>query len=268
MVAATRKDVTMKPWTYKQALITGASSGLGEEFALQIAALGTDVILLARREGRLEALAQRIRATGRKAEVVCADLEQPEVWTRLAELMRERGVDLLVNNAGYGKTGLFAQIELKETLGQIDLNVRALTALTYHAASGFMARGVKGGIINVASVAATQPLPNMAVYAATKAYVRSFSRALGQELRGSGVQLTTVLPGAVATEFFSRAGESLLLVMAMKAGPVVRAALHGFHKGKAELVPGLHNQLLVFLTALLPDTLNLWASDFIARKRD
>lgn len=233
-------------------LITGASAGLGAEFARQCAARGDEIVLVARRRDRLDALA---RAIGPQAHVIEADLGEPEAPARVvAETMR-RGlwVRTLINNAGFGLTGRFEEIPLDRQLEMVDLNVRALTELSYAAIADMRARGA-GALLNVASTAAFQAGPHMAVYYASKAYVLSLTEALHQELKGSGIAVTALCPGPTATEFFDVAGapDGRLAKMATDPVAVVRAGLDGLAKNKAIIVPGLMNKVGSQSSRLLP----------------
>lgn len=236
----------------KKALVTGASSGLGAEFARQLAAKGTSLVLVARREAALEEVAKETRGFGVDVEVVACDLENPKERRRLAESFATRGVDLLVNNAGWGKLGPFVDTDVEEALSQVELNVTALVELSHAAAREFSRRG-RGGIINVASTAAFSPLPWFAIYGATKSFVRDFSHALSVELEPSGVRVTCVNPGPTRTEFFQRSGRhGLFEKQLMKASDCVREALAGFEQGHRDVTTGLPNKLITLLAGLTP----------------
>jgi short-subunit dehydrogenase len=189
---------------YSCALVTGASSGLGEEFALQLAPRVGQLVLVARRAALLEDLAERLRAQVPQLEVVvlAADLTDPAERQRLVATLAGRGLtpDLLVNNAGMGDYGEFATAEWPRLEAMIRLNMEALTHLT-HALVPAMIRGGGGAVINVSSIASLMPIPDFAVYAATKAYVTSFSEALRIELRGHGIPVLALCPGPVHTGF-------------------------------------------------------------------
>lgn len=193
--------------TRQMALVTGASAGIGKEIAKLHAARGGDVILVARRQDALEALKAEIEGGGEAtAHVVAADIGS-EAGARdlYAELgRRDLAVDILVNNAGYGGHGLFHRQDLDRNLAMVELNVKSLMTLTYLALQDMIARG-RGRILNVGSTAGMIPGPLQATYHATKAFVNSFSQALANELRDTGVTVTVLAPGAVATEFFKTA---------------------------------------------------------------
>jgi short-subunit dehydrogenase len=226
------------------ALITGASSGIGEEFARQLAARGGGVLLVARREERLRALADDLeRLHGIRAEVIAADLEDPAAVEALPGRIAERGLDVevLVNNAGFTTVGDVHQNPDRQ-LGMVRVNVEALVALTTAFLPGMVERG-RGAVIQVASVVSFQPVPVQAVYAATKAFVRSFSEAVSAELKGTGVTMTALCPGPVSSEFLEAGG-----FKTEKPGPsfvwstpadVAKAGIEGADKGKRVVIPGL-----------------------------
>jgi short-subunit dehydrogenase len=190
------------------ALITGASSGIGEILASKLAQDGHDVVLVARNAAKLEALSQKLEAQhGVSTHVVVADLADPGAPERIyAEVTaKSLTVDILVNNAGFASTGSFLDLELDGELSMVQVNVMSLIALAHWFGTGMRARG-SGRILNIASTAAFQPGPYMATYYATKAFVMAFSLALAHELRGSGVTVTCHCPGPTDTEFAERAG--------------------------------------------------------------
>jgi short-subunit dehydrogenase len=229
----------MKPVT----LITGASAGLGAEFARQLAAKGEPLALAARRRDRMEALAEEI---GGEVHVFEADLaREGAAASLLAELAAEGlAVGTLVNNAGFGLAGKFAALPLERQSGMIALNIRALVELCHLVLPGMRERG-QGAILNVASTAAFQPGPNMAVYYASKAFVLSFTEALHHELQGSGIAVSCLCPGPTESEFGEVAGSKSPALERIKgpAAPVVRAGLEGLARNKAVVVPGLPNKL-------------------------
>lgn len=198
------------------ALVTGASSGFGVSFARRFAAEGYDVVLVARREERLRELADELTGLGAAAHVVPADLATPEGAAGVPVRVRELGLslDALVNNAGFGTHGRFAEEDPARIADEIAVNVTALTLLTRAFLPELIAAG--GVLINVSSTSAFQPGPNIAVYAATKAYVRSFTEALWQEAKGTGLRVLNIAPGPSQTEFFQAAGSE-----AFKVGQVI-----------------------------------------------
>lgn len=191
------------------ALITGASSGLGAEFAAQFASRAADVVLVARREDRLRELAERLeRENGVRATAIPLDLARPDATAVLRDELDRRGVAVhtLVNNAGFGMKGAFAHADPARVAELVQVDVAALVALTREFLPGFVSAG-SGVIVNVASTAAFQACPSMAVYGASKAFVLSFTEAIAYEVRGSGVKVLVVSPGATATEFFDVVGD-------------------------------------------------------------
>ena len=239
------------------ALVTGASSGIGRAIAVRLAADGSDLIVVARREDRLEALAAELRAAhGVKVDVLVADVTEPDQLARVEERLRTGSppVDLLVNNAGAGGQGAFASIPLDWQETQIRLNVLAPVRLTYAVLEPMLARG-HGGVLNVSSIAGLQPMPGVATYAATKAYLSSFSHALHEEVRRQGVSVTALLPGFTRTEFHDVAGMNRSVVPSgawMSPDTVARAGLRAIARGRAQCVPGLGYRVLTGVSALTP----------------
>ena len=234
-------------------LITGASAGLGVEFARQCAARGDEIVLVARRKDRLDALAAEI---GGKAHVIAADLSKPRAATELVAETIARGmwVRTLINNAGFGLRGRFDELPLDRQLEMIDLNIRALTNLSFVVINDMALKG-GGSILNVASTAAFQPGPNMAVYFATKAYVLSFTEALHEEWKDRGIKVSALCPGPTRTEFGEVAGIKTLGQfdrLAMEAGPVVRAGLEGLDDNRAVVIPGATNKIGAWSTRFAP----------------
>jgi short-subunit dehydrogenase len=224
-------------------LITGASAGLGAEFARQCAKRGEPLALAARRRDRMEALAAEL---GGAVHIFEADLAKAGAAASLIAELEAEGLSVgtLINNAGFGLGGKFADRPLGRFSEMIDLNVRTLTELCHLVLPAMRARG-KGGILNVASTAAFQPGPNMAVYYATKAYVLSFTEALHHELKGTGIHVSALCPGPTHSEF-SDVAEShspTLERMKMPAAPVVAAGLDGLDRNKAVVVPGFRNKV-------------------------
>ena len=232
------------------ALITGASSGLGAEYAKIFAGDKHDVILVARRRDRLEALAaELVKAHGVKAHVIDADLSAPGGTARVVGEVKRLGVEVefLVNNAGFGSSGAFAAMDAGRELEEIQVNIAALVALTRALLPQMIARG-HGRVLNVGSTAGFQPGPFMAVYYASKAFVNSFTEALAYELRGTGVTATVSCPGATATEFSTVAGNDKSRLFKMGAAPASAVAQEGYRammKGKAMVVHGWKNKLAV-----------------------
>lgn len=242
----------------RTALVTGASSGIGEAIARRLAARGTSLLLCARRRDRLETLASDLRAKhGVVIEVVEADLTSDGVAADLARRAAEHGpIDVLVNNAGAGAFGKFADLPLDAQLALVRINVMALVELTGHVLPGMAARG-HGAILNIASTSGFQPLAYNAVYAATKAFVVSFGEALAVEQRGSGIDIVTLCPGITETEFFvaaSRVGETFRPsgTLSMSADRVADYAMRALDRKSALAFAGAHNWLTTFLVRLAP----------------
>lgn len=235
-------------------LITGASAGLGVEFARQCAAAGDALVLVARRRDRLEGLAAELGG----AEIVAADLTEAGAPERLLAEIERRGlaVGTLINNAGFGLAGRFDALPRERQREMIDLNVTALTELCRLVLPGMVGRG-SGAILNLASTAAFQAGPNMAVYYASKAYVLFLSEAIHQELKGSGIRVTALCPGPTATEFFEVAGapDGRLARIAVDPVAVVRAGLEGLARNKAIVIPGAMNKATAQSNRLLPRAL-------------
>ncbi|HEY4396232.1 MAG TPA: SDR family oxidoreductase [Acidimicrobiia bacterium] len=239
------------------ALVTGASSGIGSAFAHALAARGDDLVVVARDDTRLEELAAALeKEHGTDVEVLASDLTTKKgmgvVEARLESA--EPPIDLLVNNAGMGTFGKFSELPRETEARVIRLNVLALAQLSHAALPGMIERG-RGGIINVSSLAGHQPTPLNATYGGTKAFVTSFSHALHEELRGTGVKVTVVCPGFTRTEFQERAGldsGSVPSFMWQKPEAVVEAALRAYEHGRAVCVPGALNQAGAIFSSALP----------------
>jgi short-subunit dehydrogenase len=240
----------MKEW----ALVTGASEGIGRELAKQFAANQFNVVLTARGESRLEQLANELQFKhGIETKLVTADLADRETPERIFRECRDLPISVLVNNAGFGYQGSFTEEELKHAAEMVEVNVSALVRLTHLFLAPMLARRA-GRILNVASTAAFQPGPFMAIYYATKAFVFSFSVALAEELRGSGVSVTTLCPGFTESEFQRRAQMKLgpRGLGMMSAEAVAAAGYRGCVSGKAIVVPGMMNKVTSFVSRRLP----------------
>ncbi|MDB5545689.1 MAG: hypothetical protein JWO64_2838 [Hyphomicrobiales bacterium] len=240
----------------KLALITGASDGIGAELARVMAGASHDLALVARGADRLAALANEIESTGRPRPLVIAcDLSRPEGLDALVTRLASEGarIDILVNNAGFGLHGAANRLERAAQLDMIDLNIRALTDLTLRLLPQIIE--ARGRILNVASIAAFLPGPQMAVYYASKAYVLSFSEALSQELKGAGVKVSVLCPGPTSTGFPARAGLDAALFQRMRpasARDVAEAGYAGLMAGQRVIVPGLLNKLSRVLAGVTP----------------
>ncbi|MDG2028666.1 MAG: SDR family oxidoreductase [Acidimicrobiales bacterium] len=238
---------------WRRALVTGASSGIGAAITRQLASEGTALVIVARDTRRLDALAAEL---GGDIEVLTADLSTADGVTAVADRLTEveRPVDLLVNNAGFGFQGPYASLDYEAEQRVVDVNAGALHHLC-HAAAGSMTDAGSGAILNVASVAAFIPSGSNATYAATKAFVTSFSESLHMDLSSVGVTVTASCPGFTRTEFAERAGfdaSSVPKVFWQSAEAVARHALDATEKGKARAVPGALNKIGVFLFTHAP----------------
>ncbi len=257
------KDLADETVMQRIALITGASSGIGEAFAHLLAREGYRPILIARRQAELNRVAEAIAcAVNVDPLVMPKDLSRPQAGTEIQVELDERGLfpDLLINNAGFGLMGATAILDLQEQIEMVDLNVRTLTELSLRYGRLMRQRG-RGGIINVSSVGGTLPGPNMAVYYATKAYILNLTEALSFELKSSGVQVTAVMPGVTKTGFHCRAGmeDSLLLRFAvpMSAQRVAELGYQGYCKGQRVVATGLFNKFATWCTRLFPHSILL-----------
>lgn len=245
------------------ALVTGASSGIGAALARELAKDGHDLVLTARRTEPMQALAAEFGAQGTGAVVIAADLAEPGAAAGLAGEIAARGlaVDVLVANAGLGGAGRFDQSDPVRIGEMLNVNIVALTELTRLLLPGMVARR-RGRVMLVASTAGFQPGPGMAVYFATKAYVLSFGEAIAWELRGTGVTVTTLCPGATATEFFAVAGvgpaaPAGALHPMMSAAEVARIGWRGLKAGRRVVVAGIANRILSFGGRLAPHGITL-----------
>lgn len=250
------------------ALITGASSGIGEEFATALSARGHEVVLVARRADRLERLASELPG---RAHVIACDLiaDAGSLPARVADLGLD--VDLLVNNAGFGTYGRFVEVDPRADIDQVRLNCEAVVALTHAFVPGMVERR-RGGVITVASTAGMQPLPYEAVYAATKAFARAFSDALALELRGTGVRVLTVNPGPVSTQWQEVAGYPSAddtFGVPGRIGPrqVVEESLAAYDRGRRSVIPGRVIRWYMRVNAPAPEALKLRVIERMYRPR-
>lgn len=249
------------------ALITGASSGIGEEFARQLAGRGLELILVARREDRLEKIAETLPTT---VQVIACDLgsEASELAGRVAKLGTH--VDLLVNNAGFGLRGRAAELPGDRQAEMVRVNCEAVVILTRAFVPAMIERG-RGGVITVASTAGMQPLPYEATYGATKAFALNFTEALHAELRGTGVRALAVNPGPVPTEWQQVAGYEEsggeMMPGAIAADQVVREALRSYDRGRRSMVPGRFFRNFMRLNAAAPRAIKLRVSERMYRPK-
>ena len=241
----------------RTALVTGASSGLGVDFARELAARGCNLVLVARREDLLRKHADEITARhGVRAEIIAMDLAERDAPQRLYDQLKTAGtqVDVLVNNAGYGLYGKFTELPWERERNMLELDIVTLVHMTKLFVADMVARKF-GFMLQLASIGAYQPSPLYASYSAAKSFVLNFSVALNYELRGTGVHSTVISPGITATEFLKVSGQTPTLYqrLAMMQSPeVARIGIAAMLKGRASVVPGFANKLGVFLPRLLP----------------
>ena len=244
----------MTSYPFRRALITGASAGIGEQFAHLLGNAGVPCVLVARRTERLAQIASRYPGF----EVLSADLFQQlgidAVNARITQ--DESPVDLVINNAGFGSSGPFVDTEVERATGQVDLNIRALVDISHAALGAFRRRG-GGHLLNVSSVASFQAGPNLAVYSATKAFVTSFTEAIHEEMRGSNIRISALCPGFVKTEFQAVSGGEDRMTrvpsfMWLKADKVAEAGLDGVAKGQCLVIPGAQYKGMTVSSRLTP----------------
>ncbi|MBJ6143226.1 SDR family oxidoreductase [Hymenobacter sp. BT559] len=242
------------------ALITGASRGIGRELALGLARRGYDLLLVARSENQLQTLADEVQATHqRQAQVLALDLTELTAASQVATWASQHapsGLAVLVNNAGYGLWGRFEQLNLEEQLNMLQLNLTLPVQLTY-ALLPQLRQASRGYILNVASTAAYQAVPSLTVYAASKAFVLSFSRGLRYELKDTSISVTCLSPGATTTDFTSRAGmgaelQAVANKVSMTPAAVAAAGLQALFAGETEFIPGVLNKVSAGLTGVVP----------------
>lgn len=238
-------------------LITGASSGIGEQLAIQFARGGDDVVLVARSEDKLNELATQIQQSHDvDAIVICSDLASTDGVDQLCEQLHQRSirVDNLVNNAGFGALGKFAELSIDRQIDMLMVNVVALTRLTRALLPAMIQHGC-GGVLNVGSIAAYQAGPYMSVYYASKAYVLSFSEGLREEVADAGLHVTCLEPGPTESSFGEDSGMGKLAMFSsstMSAETVAQAGYEGYHANKDIVIPGWKNRLMVASTSCLP----------------
>ena len=252
------------------ALITGASSGIGEAFSQALAARGINLVLVARSQDRLEATATELSHKHQiRAEAIAADLTHPEAAAQIASVVAERGlaIDILINNAGFATHGYFEAIDSDRDNAQVQVDVAAVVAMTHTFAPAMLARK-RGAIINVASTAAFQPVPYMAVYGASKAFVLSFSQALAAEFQSQGVSVLALCPGATETAFFTIAGEDAAVGRKRTTTQVVATALRALESGRRVIVDGWSNAAVAQLTRFMPRRMSTQIAGAIERPRD
>jgi short-subunit dehydrogenase len=242
------------------ALVTGASSGLGRDFCVRLALAGCALAMVARDRAAMEALAEELdQRYGTPVLILPTDLAEPGAASAVAGAIADRGleIELLINNAGFGKLGPFHTLPPSDITGMVMVNVLAATELAHAVLPGMIARG-RGRILNVASVAAFLPGPMMAVYYASKAYLLSLSEALWEETRGTGVTVTALCPGPTESDFFRRAGATSLGKLPMaRSETVVRLAYDAMMRGDRLVIPGAANRLAAFMTRFAPKSIVL-----------
>ncbi len=249
------------------ALITGASAGLGKEFALQLAER-YNLVLVARRSELLLELAHQCAAKGAQCETIAADLIKPEDVAKVEERVARPDIALLVNNAGFGTYGAFAELPRQGEADQVQLNINTLLRLT-HAALGTMTQKGSGKIINVASVAGYQPAPYSATYSATKTFVRYFTEAIAEEVRPKGVYLQVLCPGFTHTEFHERADIAkggIPSFLWMESVDVVRDSLAAMDRGETVCIPGAVNKAITAVGGATPNAISAKLAAFVMRE--
>lgn len=256
--------ISRQPFKGRWALVTGASSGLGTELCRQLARRGANVVLTARTEPRLEELARDLaRVNGVETRVIPADLARPDGALALVTRLRALDVPIrhVVNNAGIGSAGAFTELDPERESAMVELNVASVVRLTRAFLPGLVAAR-DGGVLNVASVVAFQPVPYMATYGATKAFVVSFTLALARELEGTGVRAMALCPGPVRTGFQAAAGIERpgIPLAILSATRTVERALDAYERGERLFTPGLVNGLQTTAARLLPTSLTTWAA--------
>ena len=255
-----------------RALVTGASSGIGEAFARQLAAMGADLVITARRESRLLQFAAELKDRyGVEVDCITLDLARPESPRVLYQKSTAGGktVNILINNAGMGPYSEFLNSPLEAHLATIQLNTTTVTELCFRFSTHMITLGKNCYIANIASIAAFQGAPNFATYAGTKVYDRVFSEILNRELRGTAVSVTCICPGGTYTEFLENNGQVLNEAghsTMMTADEVARMGLKGMFKRKAVIVPGWINKIACFLPRLLPRGLALTLAEIMMNR--
>ncbi len=239
----------------KRAIITGASYGIGEALAKKFAQNGIEVILIARTEKKLSQVAQEIESKGGKAYIFSADLVRVDLEKLYYEISEKLSPDILVNNAGFGSIGSFHELDTQREVEMVELNVRVLLELTSYFLRDRISKGQGGTIINISSLAGFFPIPNMATYAATKAFVLSFSEAIRREVEDLGIKVITICPGGIKTEFQKRAGvpeDIYSMQRYMNVDEAVDLMWKAVLKGVSPYVPGTLNSIYGFVVRHIP----------------
>jgi uncharacterized protein len=253
-------------------VVTGAASGIGRALARVAAREGIAMVLVDRSQQAIQQLVAELAGSGAQAHGLCVDLAERDAGQRIENALSERDLycDVLVNSAGFGVFGPAAEADREEQLRLLDVNMRALTELTLRFVPAMIARR-HGGVLNVGSITGYMPGPNIALYGASKAYVRSFTAALGAELAGTGVTVTCLSPGIARTAFFvdSRFTQTRLykLMPHAEAPKIAEAGWRAFRAGKRLVIPGLANRVMVWISALLPEAALLYLITLLQRMR-
>jgi short-subunit dehydrogenase len=255
----------MSELTGKRALVTGASSGIGAAIARELAALGVDLVVTGRRREALDAVAADCTARGVRVDVIAADLGMPGSGSVLWTAARAGGpIDILVNNAGFGYFRPFRGIDWARDAELLQLNIASLVELSRRFIDDRSAAANRSYLVNIASIGAYQAVPNMAVYASSKAFVRNFTEALHDELRGSPISATCVCPGGTRTNFHAAAGAGnygwLASASMMSAEDVARIAVRAMRRGKRNVVPGVLNKISCWGVRLVSRRIAAWMS--------
>ncbi len=250
-------------------LITGASSGIGYEFAKIFARKSYNLVLVARRKEKLEELANKLQSLYEtKSLIIAKDLSVQDAPGDIFDELEKKSIDInvIVNNAGTQVYGLFQKTELEQEIDLLKLNIISLTQLTKLASKKWIANGKKGKILNIGSTASFMPVPLNSIYSASKAYVLSFSEGISKDLKGTGITVTTLCPGATKTEFFEKANMTNARISSlnmMSAEEVARIGYKGLMKGKRIIVPGVINKMMVFLVKILPRNMVLAIGKYV-----
>ncbi len=255
-------------------LITGASSGIGESLAREAARRKHDIVLVARRKDKLEEIADELsKRFNIHAEIVVADLTDQNDIKKVEKRITKNDIDVLINNAGFGSAGPFAELNIENELNEIDLNVRALVQLSYSGVKSMLERDI-GTIVNISSLASYMPMTGNAVYGATKAFVTSFSHALREELGETGINVMVVCPGMTSTEFFERSKwkdatkkSPYPNFMWQTSQQVAELIFSGIDKQRTVVVPGLANKFAAAIASSLPGSVTRKITALVAKGR-
>lgn len=256
-------------------LITGASSGIGKDLAKIAAKRSFDVVLVARSKDKLDELAQELESANKiSTEVIAKDLTTQDGCQTVVDRLAVGDIDILINNAGFGSSGPFVELDIENEINQIELNINALVRLS-HAGANAMKKKNMGTIVNISSVASYQPMTGNAVYGATKSFVTSFSHALREELRAYGVNVTLVCPGTTRTDFFERSkwdlntkdGDHLPEFMWQSSQEVAESIFHGIDHHRGVVIPGLINKVLAGVSSSLPSSVTRKITAYVAKGR-